>query len=634
MEVIGQISIFAAITHTMKLLKYIFPAVLLFAFACNTKQKEQSPKEEVMRDTHSFSRPEEARVTHLDWSAKLDFENKIIEATATYDIETSTNAESIILDTRGLTISQVWVDGSEAEFSMGEADKFLGTALYIPVSPESKKIKIAYTTSPDAAAVQWLEPTQTADKKSPFLFTQSQAILARSWIPCQDSPGVRFTYNAKVEVPEGLLALMSARNPQKTHPSGVYEFVMPQPIPSYLMALAVGELEFVEIGARTGVYAEPSMIEASAYEFEDMEKMLVAAEELYGKYAWERYDIIVLPPSFPFGGMENPRLTFATPTIIAGDKSLTSLVAHELAHSWSGNVVTNSTWDDFWLNEGFTVYFELRIMEALYGKDYVNMLTLLGYQGLNQTLEDLGHDSPDTHLKLNLEGRDPDDGMTDIAYEKGAFFLRTIEKAVGREKFDAFLKNYFDKFGFKPMTTEMFMNYLKTELLNTPELITEVRPDEWVYQAGIPDNIVIPESNRFELVEAEMEKWKSGTQASDLSTENWSTHEWLHFLRALPDSMSMEQMSELDNSFKLTNSGNSEILGIWFMHVVKNKYQPGYEALEKFLVNVGRRKFLSPIYKEMAVDPEMKEMALSIYEKARPNYHSVSYLSIDEILKD
>lgn len=618
----------------MKEFKYLIIAVLFFGIACQQEEKKEAVTNEQksMEDNHSYSKPNEAKVTHLDWSAEVNFEEKIIKATATYDIETSDKAEKIILDIRGLNISQVWVGDDTVDYKLGENDEFHGQALIIPINPEDKKIKIAYTTSKDAAALQWLNPVQTADKTDPFLFTQSQAILARTWIPCQDSPGVRFTYNAKVEVPEGLLALMSARNPQKTHPSGIYEFEMPQPIPSYLMALAVGKIDFVEIGARTGVYAEPSMIEASAYEFEDMEKMLVAAEELYGAYAWERYDLIVLPPSFPFGGMENPRLTFATPTIIAGDKSLTALVAHELAHSWSGNVVTNSTWDDFWLNEGFTVYFELRIMEALYGKDYADMLALLGYQGLKETVKDLGAKSPDTELKLDLEGRDPDEGMTDIAYEKGNFFLRSIEDAVGREKFDNFLKAYFEKFKFEPMDTEKFLEYLKSELLTTDELLAEIRPEEWIYQPGLPDNLPIPESDRFEKVEKQLNNWASGIAASELATENWTTHEWLHFLRSLPDSLSGDQMKELDNAFGFTNSGNSEILGKWLVIVAHNNYRPAFPAMEKFLVNVGRRKFLEPIYKELAKDEDLKAYAIEFYVEARPNYHSVSYLTVDKIL--
>lgn len=616
---------------TLKLITIFSLSTLLISCTNNN----QIPKEAStpMNDPHSFSNPGEAKVTHLNWDAVVSFESKTIEATATYDISTSGEAEKLILDTYDLNIRTVKIDGDEVEFLVGEKDQDLGTALTIPISSTTKKVAITYSTSPDAAALQWLEPSQTAGKEQPFLFTQSQAILARTWIPCQDSPGVRFSYSAKVQVPSNLMAVMSAENPQTKNSEGVYTFRMPQPIPSYLMALAVGDLTFEAIGPRTGVYAEPSMIEASAYEFADMEKMLIAAEELYGKYAWDRYDVIVLPPSFPFGGMENPRLTFATPTILAGDRSLTSLIAHELAHSWSGNVVTNATWNDFWLNEGFTVYFENRIMESLYGKSYTDMLRLLGYQGLVSTVEDLGKESPDTHLYLNLEGRNPDDGMTDIAYEKGNFFLHTIEKTVGREKFDAFLKKYFETYGFKPMNTEIFVEHLNSELLTTDELKEQIKADQWIYQPGIPDNIVIPESDRFVKVEGELARWNSETPAIELNTDEWTTHEWLHFLKGLPESMTEEEMTELDDAFGFTESGNSEISGIWLVHVVRNKYNAGYDKLESFLVNVGRRKFLSPIYKEMAKDPEMKAMAKQIYEKARPNYHSVSFMTIDEILE-
>ncbi len=586
-----------------------------------------------MKDPHSFANPDEAVIKHLSWDAKINFGEKVIRATATYTISTAEDADTLILDIRNLSVKSITVDGSDVVYAIGDEKPFMGKPLYIPISPSTKEVSVAYETSPEAAALQWLDPVQTAGKEQPFLFTQSQAILARTWLPIQDSPGIRFTYDAKIQVPKGLMAVMSASNPQEVSEDGMYEVSMQQPIPGYLMALAVGELNFQEIGPRTGVYAEPSMIEKSASEFEDMEKMLVAAEELYGAYAWDRYDVIVLPPSFPFGGMENPRLTFATPTILAGDKSLTSLIAHELAHSWSGNVVTNATWDDFWLNEGFTVYFENRIMEALYGVEYTNMLRLLGYQGLMETVADMGTTNPDTHLKLSLAGRDPDDGMTDIAYEKGASFLRTIEKTVGREKFDAFLKNYFDNFGFKPMTTTIFMEYLSNELLTTDSLQSAVRPNDWIYGPGIPDNIVIPESDLFEKVEGEVAKWQSETPAAGLNTSNWSTHEWLHFLKNLPANLTTAQMTELDKAFGFTQSGNSEILGQWFILVVQNKYEPGYNALENFLVRVGRRKFLSPIYREMAKDPEMKELAKGIYEKARPNYHSVSYLTIDEVLK-
>src|SRR4051794_5824957 len=369
-----------------------------------------------MRDIHSFSRPDEASIKHLALDLTVDFDRQQLSGTARLDLD-NRGARELVLDTNGLTVAKVTADGAPAAFTLGDPVKYLGQALTIGITAETKSVSIDYTTSPDAAAVQWLSPEQTAGGKHPFLFTQSQAILARTWVPCQDSPGVRMTYEATVRVPRGLLAVMSAENPTETSADGVYRFRMPQPIPSYLLALSVGDLAFRPLGRNSGVYAEKPVVEAAAYELADTQKMIDAAEQLYGPYRWGQYDILVLPPSFPFGGMENPRLTFATPTILAGDRSLVSLVAHELAHSWSGNLVTNATWNDFWLNEGFTVYFERRIMEAVYGRDYSEMLARLGMQDLEQVVEELGPASRDTHLLLDLTGRDPDDAANKLAYE-------------------------------------------------------------------------------------------------------------------------------------------------------------------------------------------------------------------------
>ena len=284
---------------------------------------------------------------------------------------------------------------------------------------------------------------------------------------------------------------MSAENPTAVNAEAVYSFAMPHPVPSYLLALAVGELEFRPLGGspRAGVYAEPPVVEKAAAEFADTEKMIAAAEALYGPYRWGRYDLLVLPPSFPFGGMENPRLTFATPTIIAGDRSLVSLVAHELAHSWSGNLVTNATWNDFWLNEGFTTYFEMRIMEAVYGREHSEMLAALAHQDLADAVAEAGATSPDTHLRLNLAGRNPDEGVTSIPYDKGYFFLRLIEETVGREAWDAFLRGYFDTFAFQSMDTDGFLAYLREKLLaGRPGVEEKLQIAAWVDGPGIPAN--------------------------------------------------------------------------------------------------------------------------------------------------
>jgi leukotriene A-4 hydrolase/aminopeptidase len=586
-------------------------------------------------DPHSFAKPEQARVKHLKLDLTVNFDTKVLIGKAVLDIEVSADTDSIYLDTHDLTIRKITLDEEEkpATFQLGPDIEYLGQALSVAITPATKRVTVYYQTSPKAEALQWLTPAQTAGKKHPFLFTQSQAILARTWVPIQDSPGIRFTYEATVHVPQELFALMSASNPKQKNNTGAYSFKMEKPIPAYLLALSVGDLVFKEVGPRTGVYAEPVTLEKAAYEFAEMEQMLEAAEKLYGTYAWDRYDLLILPPSFPFGGMENPKLTFATPTILAGDRSLTSLVAHELAHSWSGNLVTNQTWNDFWLNEGFTVYFERRIMESLHDPSYAEMLAELGYQDLISTVNDFGKDSPDTQLKLKLEGRNPDDGVSDIAYEKGYSFLRLIEKNVGREKWDAFVKKYFHTFAFQSMNTERFLTYLKAELLTDPALVEKINVEEWIYKPGLPANLPKVNSARFDAVDKALEAWKIGAKPNHLPTKEWASHEWLHFVRHLPDSMTTSQMSELDEAFGFTNSGNSEILAAWFIPVIKHRYTKGYPALEKFLISVGRRKFIAPLYQAMLLTPEGTKMAKEIYAKARPNYHAVATGTLDALIK-
>lgn len=587
-----------------------------------------------LTDPHSFSNLNEVVITHTDLNIEVDFISKTIKGFVCHTINNFSGTSSLVLDTRDLKIDKVILDGNAipTEYEIGEKVQHLGQSLSIGVLPETKSVTIYYSSSPEAAAVQWLYPKPDEDKQ-PFLFTQSEAILARTWIPCQDTPSVKFSYEARVKVPTELMAVMSASNPTKKSEDGIYIFRMEQAIPSYLLALAVGDLAFKPLGKRTGVYAESDIIEKAAYEFEMMENMLEAAEELYGPYRWERFDVLVLPPSFPFGGMENPRLTFATPTIIAGDRSLVSLIAHELAHSWSGNLVTNATWNDFWLNEGFTVYFERRIMEKLEGKDYADMLTLLGYQDLLDTVKSLGDDNMDTCLKLKLAGRDPDDGMTYIAYEKGYFFLLTIENLIGREVWDAFLIGYFRNFAFQSMDTERFIEILNQEIIkNDKELVDVLKAEDWIYKPGIPDNCQMIISNRFKEVEKAIQLWFSGQNEQLSVSSTWSTQEWLHFIRHIPARLSVEQMDDVDYFFKFSESGNAEILCAWFLHVINNQYSRQYDLVEDFLCSVGRRKFLMPLYTAMIKTDEGKKLALNIYKKARPGYHYVSYSSLDGLL--
>jgi len=586
-------------------------------------------------DHYTYAQPHEAVVTHLDLDIKVNFVKKKISGKATFQITNNTGVDKIFFDTKQLDIESVTIgdDEKETEFALVGYKEFMGRKLEIKIASNTSVVNIYYSTRPEAMALQWLGPQQTVEKKHPFLYTQSEPTYARSWIPLQDSPGIRFTYSAKVEVPNELMVVMSASNPQEKNAEGIYYFEMKQPIPGYLVAMAVGDFTFKSTGPRSGVYAEASVVDAAAEEFGELEEMMDAVEKLYGPYRWERYDLIVLPPSFPFGGMENPRITFATPTIIAGDRSLVSVVAHELSHSWSGNLVTSATWNDFWINEGFTVYLERRIMEELYGEPYTRMLRLIGYQDLQATIELMGESSPDTHLKLQLNGRDPDEALTDIAYEKGALFLQVVEEAVGREKWDEYLKGYFDKFAFQSMSSEKFLEHMQATLIkDDKELAKKISIDAWIFGPGLPANCPPVTSERFDLVDDAVTKWNEGGDAKGLGAEEWSTHEWLHFLRHVPNKISEAKLKDLDNTFNLSYSQNSEIIAAWFIPVIQNNYMAAYDKLEDFLVRVGRRKFLAPLYTELSKTAANKTVGINIYKKARHNYHQISTVTIDGIL--
>ena len=616
--------------------KLILLIPVLFALSCQQKASDKNPALAIVKDIHSFAKPEKAIVKHLELDLNVDFSTQIISGKASWTIENISGGTEIVFDSRQLQIQKVTLDTDEKEttFTLGDEIKYLGQSLHVKIDPSTTRVTIYYSASKDAAAIQWLNPQQTAGKKYPFLFTQSQAILARTWIPCQDSPGIRFTYTAKISVPKDLLAVMSAENPQAKNAEGKYSFKQPNPIPSYLMALAIGDLEFKSIDGRTGVYAEPVTLSKAVYEFADMGKMVNSAEKIYGPYKWGRYDVIVLPPSFPFGGMENPMLTFLTPTLIAGDRSLVSVIAHELAHSWSGNLVTNSTWNDFWLNEGFTTYFERRIVEDVYGKDEAGMQELLGFGGLQELIKEMGETNPDTKLKGNYEGRDPDEGVSEIVYEKGYSFLRTIEDAVGRQKFDIFLNEYFNAHAFRSVSSEVFLDDLETKLLKGDKVLKDkIDPNLWVYQPGLPSNSPAVGSVKFKALDSLLAKWAGLLTAGVFNNVKLSSNESLYLISHLPENTTIDQMKVLEQIFKFTSSGNAEIQSAWYVLSIKKGYRPANKNIEAFLTTVGRRKFLMPLYKELVKTPEGKKWAKKIYVNARPNYHSVAYNTIDELLK-
>jgi len=600
-------------------------------------------------DTHSYARPNEAAVKHVDLNLTADFEAKTLSGYANLVVALQQGAREVVLDAKNLDIKSVrnGSSGAAMPFTLGASDPIKGQPLIITIpqamAASQIDISIEYATRPDASALQWLSPQQTAGGKKPYLFSQGQAILTRTWIPTQDSPGIRQTYSARIVVPEGLRAVMSAEDRTRTDEAidqgtQAFSFALDKPIPPYLIALAIGDIEFKAFDERTGVWTEPSRLAASHHELEPTAEMVDAAEALYGPYQWGRYDLLVLPPSFPFGGMENPMMTFATPTIIAGDRSLVSLVAHELAHSWSGNLVTNATWDDFWLNEGFTSYFENRIMESIYGHDAAVQEQVLAWTGLQEELVTL--DPADTRLKLELEGRDPDEGMNTIAYDKGAAFLRTIERIVGREKFDVWMRGYFERNAWRPMTTDRFLEDIRTHLVKgDAQLERALMMEQWIHQPGLPSNAVAPVSNAFTVVDqAAQAFYVAKGPASAIPWANWNTQQRQHFLSWRPTDgakswLTQAQLADLDRTLDLNAVGNSEVLFAWLQVALAHRYEPSVATADKFLTSVGRRKFVLPLFNTLWAQGDWGQpIARRIYAKSRPLYHPVTTNSVDAVV--
>jgi aminopeptidase N len=633
----------------MRLSTLLLAAILLPLAACQKPAPEEPAKpgkpitsEAAMpaHDVSSYAEPEKVVVKNVALDLGVDFTKKVLAGSATLDLEwKDPAANTLVLDTRDLTISKVeGIDGSkwvELKYELAARDPILGSKLTIAVPSRAATVRITYSSSPEASGLQWLTPAMTLGKKTPFMFSQSEAIHARSWVPLQDTPGVRFTYSAHITTPKDVMAVMSADNDPKAERDGDYTFTMPQAIPSYLMAIAAGDLVFRPTSERSGVWAEPAMADKAAKEFEDTEKMIATAESLYGPYRWGRYDVLVLPPSFPFGGMENPRLTFATPTVIVGDKSLVSLIAHELAHSWSGNLVTNSSWNNIWLNEGFTSYVESRITEQLYGKDLADMESVISQKELADEMKDL---KPDDQLLAlpPLTGRDPDEGLTSIAYIKGKWFLSFLEDRYGRPTFDNFLKKWFDDHAFTSTDSAEFERFLMAELVaKNPGKATDAEIHAWLHEPGLPPSATPAKSARFEAVDEMRSHWIEGhAKPADLGTGKWTTQEWVHFLEGMPETLTPAQLAELDAAFHFTGTANAEIAQRWYPLTVRSGYTKARPAIADFLGRIGRRKLIMPTYSALAATPDGLAFAKEVFAKARPGYHPITIGSVEKTLTE
>ncbi|CAH4029142.1 unnamed protein product [Pieris brassicae] len=622
-------------------------------------------------DPSSYSRPELAVVKHVELKLNVDFEKKQLTGEALLTVNVLDTIEELILDSSNLTIESIETeDGKALNFTLADPVPNYGSKLTIPLpepatANQHLKIRIKYKTSPSATALQWLEPKQTSGKEYPYMFSQCQPIHARSILPCQDSPAVKFTYNAEVTAPEPFTVLMSAI---KGNSSEKATFRQPVPIPSYLLAIAVAVLESRELGPRSHVWSEKEEIDRSAWEFADTEKYLQAAERLCGPYQWTQYDLLVLPPSFPYGGMENPCLTFVTPTLLAGDRSQADVIVHEIMHSWTGNLVTNRNFEHFWLNEGFTVFLERKVgasliadkEEAHRSRDFSS---LLGLQELTETInQNLGPTSPLTQLVPDLNNTHPDDAFSRVPYEKGSLFLRYLEDLVGgpvvdlagvhpddafstvpyekgslflryledslggSEVFDDFLRSYLDKFQRQSIDTEQFKAYL-LDYFKDNEALKSVDWTTWLHKSGMPPVIPAYDTSMTKAVTVLLAKVNDTSSTLDYSDVlTFTPQQMINFLQALidQDPLPLDRLRNMGKTYKIDTSKNSEIVYRWLRLCIRSRDESKLIEALQFVNNQGRMKYVRPIYRDLYSWEAVRERAVENFLKNEANMMHVS----------
>jgi leukotriene-A4 hydrolase len=577
-------------------------------------------------DPHAFADEAQPRQQHLRWTARVDFAARRLECTA--ELRFDRGGAAVDLDTRGLDVNAVTTPGGDAvPFALGPTDAILGTRLRVTLPEGEARCLVRYRTGPDATALQWLQEEQTASRLGPFLYTQCQAIHARSVVPLQDTPRFRLTYEAAVTAPAGVRALMAARSLGRTDEGtqATEWWTMENAIPPYLFAFAVGALAAAELGPRSRVWTEPALLERAAWEFGEVDRMLTQAEQLLGPYVWGRFDVLVLPPSFPYGGMENPTLTFLTPTVLAGDRSLVNVLAHELAHSWTGNLVSNATAEDFWLNEGFTVFVERRLLTVLEGKESVALHAAMGRQSLEDAVAGFRDRPALTRLRTQLAGVDPDDAYSQVPYEKGYLFLRALEDSVGSPRFDAFLRSYLGRFAFQSLTTREFLDFLRTEL---PQAYAQVDVATWVDGEGVPANAPAPASKRLAELHA------LGTRLPAVAdTGGWRPLEWQVYLGRLARPTPRALVEALDYDFHLTEARNPDVLVAWLVPALSAGHAPAVARTEAFLGEVGRMKYLKPLYAALLMKDETRPLAEACFQRFRGRYHSIAAAGVEHLLR-
>jgi leukotriene-A4 hydrolase len=600
-----------------------------------------SPSAVGLADPCSYAEPSKVTLSHVSLDLRADFVTRTLAGTATLSLTwLDPGARTLVLDTRELVISKVEAEEgatwTPVRHELAAAERIYGSKLTVHLRGQPPRVRVTYVTSPRATGLQWTPAERTLGKRLPFLYTQSQWLHARSWVPLQDTPSVRFTYDAQLVTPDGMMALMSAHNDPRAPRGAVHHFIMDQPIPSYLLALAVGELEHRAISPRAGVWAEPALIERAARGLEDTEKMMVVAERLFGPYRWGRFDMLVVPESFPFLGMENPRLTFLSPMIFAGDESRINVVAHELAHSWAGNQVTNATWSDLWLHEGFASYMAFRICEELYGREVAAMSVVLDRQSLMSSISREPHDDQ-LLARPPLDGRSPGDIADGVAYRKGGWFLSFLEQRFGRADFDAFLRRWFATYAFRSATTLQFEQLVEGELMaKQPGKLTAAELRAWLHEPGVPETAPPPVSKRLDDIDAVALSWEAGfRKTTELPAASWRGEEWERFLWKLRWPVAVDKVAELDAVHHLSETEDGLLAARWYALAELSGYAPARPAIRRFLIAHGQRGLVEWLYKVLARTPSGLSFAVATFAEARAqaSYTTVTAARINLMLR-
>jgi len=578
-------------------------------------------------DPHSYVDISQGKIKHIKFNIYVDFGKQVLNLKARYRMDRPVNG-SLFLDTRDIDPYRIYTDEAEITWEKDMQDSILGERLHLKNLESVSEFTIELTTSSNASALQWLTPAQTTGGEHPFLYTQCQILHARSIFPCQDSPSVRFTYEAEVDAPAPLIAVMGAA---RIEAGPTYKYKMSQPIPSYLFALAVGNLTFRPIGPRTGIYAEPEMIEAAAWEFAENEQKLTEAEKLLGPYLWDRYDLLIMPRSFPFGGMENPRLTFCSAALIVGDRRWAYVIAHELAHAWTGNLITNATWEDFWLNEGWTTYTENRISEILEGDEYTQLVNTGDYLDLLEAMKRFGMDSEMTCLKYSQKGLDPEEVFSFIPYSKGHYFLKLLERLAGRKAFDAFIQKYISRYKFQSLTTEAFAGFLKQEL---PDVVEKTDLDEWLYKPGLPNDAPQFQSRLYDELVVAVDNLKKGSLPTQDQIAAWIPWQLYYFLAMLPEELSIEDCRALEELFGFRDYPDFGWLTPFYVCAIQSGYQEILPTIEEMASSYGRLAYLGKVFRALVKAEWSRELARPLFERYRETYHPITATQIENILKE